>query len=374
MMLSSARPPGGRPPAVRPRTQGGFTLVELMVGVLLGLLTTVVIAQVMSFAEGQKRNTTSGSDAQLSGALALYTLQRDIQMAGFGLTVNPAAMGCSVKYSASADFTLAPVMIEDGVDGAPDTVTVIMSSSATVALPMRLTGNHPQDGTYFAVEAGLGVQAGDYVVAIPEAHTATNHCAILQVTDNPSGTTEEKLSATNIPHALPESGVVPASGFAAGGFLVNVGALVHRTYSVSPDGALQLGTLSPADGSTTTENLYPQVVNLQAYYGKDTDGNGQVDTYDAIAPTTAAEWQTVLTLRLAIVARNAEYQNEVVTTQQPQWDVGADVDVDGSATCHTDRKCVTLIVGPDDSDDSWQHYRYKVFDTVIPLRNVLWHS
>jgi len=53
----------------------GFTLIELMVAVALGLLTTLVIAQVFLQSEGNKRTTTSGSDAQVTGALALYALQ-----------------------------------------------------------------------------------------------------------------------------------------------------------------------------------------------------------------------------------------------------------------------------------------------------------
>ena len=52
----------------------GFTLVELMVAMVIGLVTTLVITQVLAFSEGQKRTTTSGSDAQVNGSLALYTL------------------------------------------------------------------------------------------------------------------------------------------------------------------------------------------------------------------------------------------------------------------------------------------------------------
>ena len=50
-----------------PRLSRGFTLVELMVGVLIGLIGTVVIFQVFAVSEGQKRTTTGGSDAQQNG-------------------------------------------------------------------------------------------------------------------------------------------------------------------------------------------------------------------------------------------------------------------------------------------------------------------
>ena len=99
--------------------QGGFTLVELMVAVLLGLLTVLVISQVLVQSEARRRTISSGSDAQLNGALALFTLQRDIQMAGYGTAANPGSMGCKLQGqfgstaspSTSFENALAPVVI-----------------------------------------------------------------------------------------------------------------------------------------------------------------------------------------------------------------------------------------------------------------------
>ncbi|HEY5863197.1 MAG TPA: prepilin-type N-terminal cleavage/methylation domain-containing protein, partial [Casimicrobiaceae bacterium] len=42
----------------------GFTLVEILVGVVIALIAILVIYQVFSAAEGIKRNTTGTSDAQ----------------------------------------------------------------------------------------------------------------------------------------------------------------------------------------------------------------------------------------------------------------------------------------------------------------------
>ena len=38
--------------------QAGFTLIELMVGMAIGLLATIIIMQVMSLFEAQRRTTT----------------------------------------------------------------------------------------------------------------------------------------------------------------------------------------------------------------------------------------------------------------------------------------------------------------------------
>ena len=115
------------------RHSSGFTLVELMVGVTLALITTVIVAQVMLNSEGNRRTTTQGSDAQVNGALALYTVQRDLQMAGYGVVNNPAALGCEVRgqYGANAarTFTLAPVVITAGATAnVSDSVTILRLS------------------------------------------------------------------------------------------------------------------------------------------------------------------------------------------------------------------------------------------------------
>ena len=64
---------------------------------LIGLLAILVISQVLLVSEGQKRTTTVGSDSQVNGALSLYTIQRDIQTAGYGFTSSPAIVGCPIS-------------------------------------------------------------------------------------------------------------------------------------------------------------------------------------------------------------------------------------------------------------------------------------
>ncbi len=60
----------------------GFSLVEIMVGLGIGLLTILVIMQLFADYEGQKRTTTSGADAQGNGQIALLTME--LRYCGFG--------------------------------------------------------------------------------------------------------------------------------------------------------------------------------------------------------------------------------------------------------------------------------------------------
>ncbi|MDX9844124.1 MAG: PilW family protein [Aquabacterium sp.] len=374
------------PPPYHAR-QSGFTLVELMVAVLLGLLTVLVISQVLVQSEARRRTISSGSDAQLNGALALFTLQRDIQMAGYGTAANPGSMGCKLqgRFGTSGtpfDLALAPVVIVNGLSGAPDTLTVLHARPRAIAVPIQVKENHPQDGTAFIVDSSLSVAVNDLMIAIPETVTdyATSVCSLFQVTSDDTDPLTT-LSATRIPHTTTgsswnQSSVFPPGtpgGFAAKSYLVNMGNMSLKTYAISASHNLTTTERSWTTGALSTQDLFPQIVNMQALYGKDTDGNGVVDTYDETTPTTPAGWQQVMTIRVAIVARSIKDEGSNVTTSQPLWDVGADDTITGPTTsdCHGTSKCITLTVN---TLPNWQRFRYKVYDTVIPLRNVLWNS
>src|SRR5437899_11102251 len=62
----------------------GFSMVELLVAMLVGLIGMIIIFQVFQVSEGIKRSTTSGGDAQQNGVIALYTIEREFTNAGMG--------------------------------------------------------------------------------------------------------------------------------------------------------------------------------------------------------------------------------------------------------------------------------------------------
>jgi type IV pilus assembly protein PilW len=382
-----------------PRRQAGVTLIELMVGLLIGLLAVLVISQVLLVVEGQKRSTTSGADAQLTGSLAMYTLQRELEMAGYGISTNRAGLGCAIR---SKRFTagnggvtrpLAPVVITNGgAAGQPDTVRFFSSGKASFSVPTLVTNDHPLVGPpseEFAVNNTVGVIAtagavpGDLLVAVPPAPDSTNTCVIFRANGAGTvvGTTIRHNSGAGDPGGW--NGVnladlltfFPAAGFPAGSYVVNLGpGLIDRSYAVAA-GTLRMTEFNNVDATLTTTDLFPQVVNLQAFYGKDTSAtpDGAVDVYDTVTPTTPAGWAQVIVVRVALVVRSNQFEREAVTTAAPVWDLGATPTVTGSDTCGSSQ-CLTLPVNTDITNTEWQNYRYKVYDTVIPLRNLLWRS
>lgn len=363
-----------------------MSLVEIMVGLLIGLVVTLVIAEVLAFAEGQKRTTTSGTDAQTSGALALYTLQRDVQMAGYGLTTGAGGVGCTIKaeYQGTPyNLSLVAVQITDGASGAPDSITT-MASDSGFSLPYRITENHPAAASNFFLQSALGIADGDLLVAVPPTYDANNWCSVFQVTGFNAGNQGGGQGQNQINHNSgtdgsdwnqPGQGIFPDAGYPAGSHAINLGRFVQRTYSINADRSLALTTFQLASRTSTTAELFPQIVQLQAMYGKDTNADGAIDTWNATAPTTNAQWLQVTAVRIAVVARSQTYEKEPVTTTNPMWDVGATGTVAGSVTCGASR-CVTIDVGigTGSTDRPERHYRYKVFDVTVPLRNIIWKT
>lgn len=357
--------------------QHGFTIVELMVGMLLALMTTVIIAAVLTRAEGTRRSTTEGSDAQVNGALSLYALQRDIQMAGYGVvnSLTAESLGCTIQgglLSAAVTNGLVPALINRTATGNnSDTLEVLRSGADNYAVPLLTSAVHATGDTRFHVQSRLGVQTGDLMMAIPESGS-TSACQLFTVKDDGTWATD----TTGVPHATDSAWNTSAAisaipTYTTGSTLIRVAGLVWTTYQwdASSNALVLRDRLT---GTTTT--VGNNIVLFKAYYGKDASGTGNVNAYDQTTPTTASGWKAVRTIRVMVVARSSQREKTAVTTANPTVDVGTATTMSGTSTCGTS-KCLTLQISPTSGTDTeWQHYRYKVFDTVVPLRNILWSS
>src|SRR3989338_591519 len=158
----------------------GFSLVEIMVGMVIGLISTIIVMQVFATFEGQKRTTTGGSDAQTNGGVGLYTIERDMRMAGYGFAdATGCALASSFNGTALAPLVLAPVTIADGAGGLPDSITMLSSNKSSWSVPIRVISNHAQAATQFNTNATFGLAQGDLLIAY-EATTPPN-CTLFQV-------------------------------------------------------------------------------------------------------------------------------------------------------------------------------------------------
>jgi type IV pilus assembly protein PilW len=149
------------------------------------------------------------------------------------------------------------------------------------------------------------------------------------------------------------------------------GGFVATQFAVRNQRLMTCSTLSStASDCAAAANWTPlvdQVVALQARYGVDTNDDGQIDTWtlalcdDSAGACTPSlvERLRVLAIRLAVVARSPQFERNQVTATAPQWLTDESLDAE-SVTFN-----LTHLA-------NWQQYRYRVMETTIPLRNVIW--
>ena len=345
------------------RAVSGFSLVEIMVAMVIGLVGMLVIFQVFAVSEGYRRTATGGSDAQQNGAVALYLLQREMRQAGWGFN-SSSALGCNVHaYDASQggalpQYPLVPVRITAGAANASDTIEVNYGNQFSVLAPTNVFQNMVASTDPYVVGNRYGFSPADVFIVVEPG----KDCTLAQVTGLPAAPL-----ATTINHAVgsPQSRYNDPAGsgilYTVNGFVFNLGSAPSRNvYSVSNNALVLISALNSPTAQTVADNI----VQVKAQYGKDdgggggTAGDGIVDTYDNVTPITAAQWAQVLAVRVGIVARSA-------TPEKPSG---------GGTACDTTTAAPTWIGGTFDltADASWQCYRYKIFQSTIPVRNMLW--
>lgn len=314
----------------------GFSLVEIMVGLVIGLLATLVIMQVFSVFEGQKRSTTGGADAQTNGSVAIYTIQREASMAGYGMPVfstqNPALRCDPLPTFGGAG--LFPVLITDGGAGS-DTLTIRYGSTQRGGIPVAGTFA----GTSVTVTNNLGCQVGDVVLVVNGSS-----CAMQQVSALPDNTHVTLAAAPAV----------------MAGNIACMGDWNEVVFTTAAGGLTRNGIPSTAD-----------VVSLQAQYGL-TAAAGTSNTVASWENAAAAPDLTmrrrIRAIRIALITRNGAYEKGVVSytcnTAAPK----------PNQTCIWTGDPTPVNVDLSGLGSDWDHYRYNVFETIIPLRNMVWSS
>ena len=335
--------------------QAGFTLVEIMVGLAIGMLATVVIMQVFSVFETQKRATTGNADAQTNGGIALYNIGRELQLAGYPLMpVTDSPLECTtLTFGATGITGISPVSITNGV-------AVAGVSSASDSITIRY-GNSPMGGAASPITAMGAPTANDATVS------SNLGCAVNDIAMITNGTTCAMTSVTALSAAstVPETVTLQNTTAAiAGANLSCLGSWNEVTYAVN-NGNLERNNVPTVVG----------VVNLQAQYGVSVSAaSNQVTQWvDASGGTwaapTVADRNRIKAVRIAVIARNPKMEPVAVTAACNSTTAAAPT---GLCAWAGSVASPAPTVNLSDNDPNWLRYRYRVFETIIPLRNVIW--
>ena len=87
--------------------QRGFSLIELMVAVVVGMLAMIFATRLLVTSEQQKSAAVGGSDSMQNGMLAMFQINTDAAQAGWG--INDALVnGCNTLMQDTEGFQLTP--------------------------------------------------------------------------------------------------------------------------------------------------------------------------------------------------------------------------------------------------------------------------
>jgi len=328
---------------------GGLTLVELMVTmVIAGLVTTSSFV----FFAGQRRVY----DAQMKVLgvqqnlwAAMDTLARFVRAEGTGMigcvnATDPTPTGATPPqtglrvYSGGAMARLAPLWIQNGANGAPDSITVVFGSGtfgnfSDVALGASI--QRASDPVVTPIGLTTAFRVGEFVLALDTTGLPAGPplgdrgCTVYQITGiDAAGNTLQKASTSpwNPPGDVP--GLVPfdyVGGAAPKAGLRDLGTLSWVRFFIDSTGAsprLMMARLDGLAGPTTPQVLADGIEDLQIAYACDlnpappagpdgvftegTDvGSRQADewTYNVAGDVPPAGCVRPQAVRLTIIAR-----------------------------------------------------------------------
>ncbi len=369
--------------------QNGFSLVEVMVAMVIGMLAILVISTAGTTFEAQRRTTTTKSDSQQNGLLAFNAIEADARNAGYGLVMN-GMLACSnmIYYEkgmgAPASAPIAPVVITDGGGGASDTLVLTGATSTIAGTPSILTANMATATADASVNnsTGMTIDQDVYLVALPLPSPGTGTvqmpCARLASTSSASSPVAIYNSSSTT--------FFPVGGYPANmGYVIDIGSglngaagFLRTQYLVDANRNLVSQDVSHINYVSASGVIASNIVNMQAQYGvapanvqpgaaspavncwTDASGTACNPASGDWANPSPADIMRIKAIRLAVVARSTLSEKPSVpggpcdTTQAAptSWSGGPAIDLSG--------------------DPNWKCYRYTVYQTIIPLRNVIW--
>jgi len=373
----------------------GFSLVELLISIVIGLLALLFAVRLMSGSEQAQRGGVGSSDAMQNGMVALFSMSRDAGQAGFGLN-DPILTGCDAILNADAGYALAPalrgtatvhplapVIIESNGQN-PDRISFYSGSSMGGTGSVRTLSEYTGGTSLDIDRVPYGFKLNDVIVVAPEQ--AGGQCALAQLSENPgaSGKSLQFANGVDTPFNGGELGAHYPAGATRVFDLGPSASLGFHTWSVDT-GVLKLSATDVSGTGTTPASVADNIVSIKAQYGFDTRAGAAFTPASGMSVTqwsstmisadgdavigTPGDYARIAAVRIAVVARSKAPESAgaggcKATTAMPVVFATAS----GNATASP----VTVNVAVDGNSVAWQCYRYRVFETIVPLRNFGW--
>jgi len=286
------------------RQQRGYTLVEWMVVVVIGLFLTAGIAGFLVASQRTTSATAQLGEMQESGRLAMYLISRDLKAVGLwgDFTGNPMVVGSGVTIASSASVSTDCTITSSGgtSEGSLPTssghfynlwaanvpTSATMSSSYTCINPSSSSESLVVDSTVIGIKRLIGSPLDDSATSVP-SDTRYYFAA---------NTSEARIFDKD-------------SGFPGDSDIPNrrIWEYQHHVYYLEESGGvpyLRLLWLLKGDIKKDAP-LVEGIEQMRLLFGVDNDGDSEIDKFVSADNVADADWRLnrVLAAKLYLLVR-----------------------------------------------------------------------
>lgn len=296
------------------KKQSGFSIVELMVAVVLGLVISAAISVI--FLTSNKTNKTQDNTARLqeNARLAINKMQTDIRLAGYrgcnGKKVPPLPPLPPLDSNIIAAITYVNNMglSLQGFNGGASSWSPALDGSISGASPAPALGSD-------VITIRMGVGAG-----VPLSAALANGLATIPITSNTDNLLigsaaliadcEQSIAfivtattATTLSHTAGSNTVADfGRAFGTDALVMPVSTV---TYYVAPSSDLVGGlSLWRTTNGGASEELADNVEKLKILYGEDIDGDLAPDKY--VTANNVLNMNNVIAIKLMLLMRTSD--------------------------------------------------------------------
>ncbi|MBK6008753.1 PilW family protein [Ramlibacter ginsenosidimutans] len=339
--------------------QAGFTLVELMVGMLISLLVVLAAMSMAQFFMQTQRQATGVGSATANGLSALQAVKYEASQAGLGFSIGGyipcTQLNFSIGNKVIYDNTpLLPIAVSTA--SAKSTVTFTYGTALEAATANFTRSDQTSADTSMELTAYTDAQAGQAVMIAPPVGVAAP-CTVRTVTGvvAPSGPIGYQLQFDATGTSNQKSFSTTAS-YADNSQVFLLGQLRQTVFTVN---GTDLVMQRPFDSGSPSAVLAHDVVAFLVQYGN-TDGltqslqGWQTPTGSWAAPSSL-QISRVHALQIGVLVRSSQ-------KQKPKADGSCDATVDTPVLMGQN---IALTAA------DWQCYRYRAITSIVPLRNMV---
>lgn len=372
------------------RRQKGVSIIELMIGMTMGLLISIALVRSFSSNEVFSRAVSGRADAQMSGAMAFWRMNRELRLSGSGIGHGPNLWGCPLRVSKNSTtllpastpwpepfasttqtLRLVPIAVRnDTGPGGSDQLIMMAGSPGANVVP---TPANIFSAASIDLNTTTGFSAGDLLIM--NDASAAGDCYLGQIDNTFVPAAAGMAAPTTVPTTNAGAPFNHASGFMdlvaatpAGDFtVVNIGATpVIQMVGMNERNELVVYDPLQIYTGATPLPVAQNIVQFQALYGVDDGTNGGtlndnvID--DWVVPdgifgfdnvhAEAGNSLWIKAVRIAMLTRSTTPSGN----QSPaQWTLFPDQPVE---------KRFLVDIATDK-----RRFSHEVFDIIVPLRN-----